>query len=56
MYRIKMEKPGFPNAYRWFQDGQVAHLVAIAIVRNKDYDRVTVENLRDKVSKTYVSA
>ena len=57
MYRIKMESANQPNAYKWFNDGQTAHLTAIAIIRNKDYDTVTVENLKTReVEKVYTVA
>lgn len=54
MYRIKMESTNQPTAYKWYNDGQTAHLVAIAIIRNKDYEQVTVENLKEKkIEKIY---
>jgi len=57
MYRIKMESKNQPTAYKWYQDAQTAHLVAITIIRNKDYECVTVENLREKkIEKIYKRA
>lgn len=55
MYRLKMESKHQSTAYRWYTDPQKAHLVAIAIIRNGDYDRVTIENLKTRsVEKIYI--
>lgn len=57
MYRLKMESNNQATAYKWYQDARMAHLVAIAIVRNKDYEKVTVENLEEKkIEKIYKNA
>jgi hypothetical protein len=45
---------GRPNEYKWYNDPQAAHLVAITIIRNKDAQSVAVENLATKtVEKLY---
>ena len=49
MYRIKVMSANRPNEYRWYKDAQTAHLVAIAIIRNKDAEAVAVENLKAKM-------
>lgn len=57
MYRLKMESNNQATAYKRYQDAQMAHLVAITIVRNKDYEKVTVENLEEKkIEKIYKNA
>ena len=57
MYRIKIESEHAPNTYKWYNDGRIAHLIAIAIIRNKDADTVTVENLKEKkIEKIYKKA
>lgn len=55
MYRMKMESAHQKTAYKWYKDLRTAHLVAIAVIRNRDYDKVTIENLTlKKVEKIYV--
>ena len=57
MYRIKMESPNCPTAYKWYNDAKAAHLVAITIIRNRDYQKVSVENLKaGKVERVYTVA
>ena len=57
MYRIKIESAHAPNTYKWYNDGKTAHLIAMAIIRNKDADTVTVENLKEKkIEKIYKKA
>lgn len=54
MYRIRVKAENRPNEYRWYNDAQTAHLVAITIVRNKDAQTVEVENLKTKtIEKIY---
>ena len=56
MYRIKIES-SFPTQYRWYNDPRQAHIVAYTIVKNKDADIVTVENLKEKkIEKIYKRA
>lgn len=55
MYRMKMESAHQKTAYKWYKDLRTAHLVAIVVIRNRDYDKVTIENLALKrIEKIYV--
>ena len=57
MYRIKMESANQPTAYKWYNDAKAAHLVAITIIRNRDYQKVSIENLKTgKVERVYTVA
>ena len=57
MYRIKIESEHAPNTYRWYNDPQQAHMVAYTIIKNKDANIVTVENLKEKkIEKIYKRA
>ena len=57
MYRIKIESEHAPNTYKWYNDTQQAHLVAYTIIKNKDANTVTVENLKEKkIEKIYKRA
>ena len=56
MYRIKIEGRT-PTQYRWYNDPRLAHIVAHTIIKNKDADCVTVENLKEKkIEKIYKRA
>lgn len=56
MYRIKIEGRGSVQ-YRWYTDLQQAHIVAYTIIKNKDADTVTIENLKEKkIEKIYKRA
>jgi len=48
MYRIKIIDRNCPNTYKWYDDAMTACLVAKAIIRNKDAEKVFVENLKTK--------
>ena len=57
MYRIKIESEHTPNTYKWYNDPQQAHMVAYTIIKNKDANTVTVENLKEKkIEKIYKRA
>lgn len=57
MFRLKMENSRGQVQYKWYQDAKTAHTVAYIIVKNKDFDVVTVENLKEKkVEKIYKRA
>jgi len=57
MYRIKVISKAAPNTYRWYNDAQMAHMVAYTIIKNKDADVVEVENLKEKkIEKIYKNA
>ena len=57
MYRIKIESEHAPNTYKWYNDPRQAHLVAYTIIKNKDANTVTVENLKEKkIEKIYKRA
>jgi len=57
MYRIKIESEHAPNTYKWYNNPQQAHLVAYTIIKNKDANIVTVENLKEKkIEKIYKRA
>lgn len=57
MFRVKMENARGQVQYKWYQDAEIAHTVAYIIVKNKDFDVVTVENLKEKkIEKIYKRA
>lgn len=57
MFRLKMENARGQVQYKWYQDAKTAHTVAYIIVKNKDFDVVTVENLKEKkIEKIYKRA
>lgn len=57
MFRLKMENSRGNVQYKWYQDARMAHMVAYTVVSNKDFDVVTVENLKEKkIEKIYKRA